>query len=81
MFICWSKFVIELIFPIGTKSYAKLTYNSSKNGREKSIHHDLLLWDKEISPSDPSTFAGRFIRVLGWDFIFSPTYRSRQAVP
>ena len=45
----------------------------------KSIHHDVLLWDKKIPPSDLNNFVRnsaepRFlwiILVLGWDFLDS----------
>ena len=57
------KFVGELIFLIGTgvknlKKYAELTefIKNLKNWARKSIHHDVLLWDKEIPPSDLNNF-------------------------
>ena len=43
----------------------------------KCIQLDVLLWDKEIPPSDPNTYVRnsakprfwRIILVLGWDFL------------
>ena len=48
----------------------------------KSIHHDVLMWDKEIPPSDLNNFVWnsaeprfwRIILVLGWDFLVPQQY-------
>ena len=58
------KFVGELIFPIGTnaknifmrnRQNSHTTLKITKWAR-KSMYRDVLMWDKEIPPSDPNNF-------------------------
>ena len=55
------KFVGELMFPIRTKAknLIFMSYKTLKNHRKwarKCIHRDVLLWYKEILPSDLNNF-------------------------
>ena len=48
----------------------------------KSIHHDVLLWDKEIPPEDQNNssetrlfrVSDEIIQVRGWDFLVPQQY-------
>ena len=49
---------------------------------DKSIHHDVLLWEKEIPPSVPNNLSetrqnlvsDKIILVFGWDFFVPQQY-------
>ena len=60
------------------------SYTTLQNHKvgEKRVHHDALLWDTEIPPSDPNNFVRnsaepRFCRIilaLMWDFLVPQHY-------